>query len=178
MKQPTFCPLHPEFEGFLKTEIIFTENLTDRTKFNISYIRSIHNSALSHLYSFAGKLRDVNISKGGFPFASALFLPETMNSFDKEILSKLPNKYNSKINLIRDIALVHGELLLIHPFREGNGRTARMLANLMCRKQNYDSLRFELLTEEMFLTYVEAVQKCARKDYDKMTELIKFIFPD
>ena len=63
-----------EFEGFLKAEIYFTEHLSPRTKFNKVFILKIHKMALAHLYSFAGKLRDVNMSKGGFPFAAAKFL--------------------------------------------------------------------------------------------------------
>src|ERR1035437_8105782 len=166
-----------EFEGFLKAEIQLTETLTGRTKFNISYILKIHKLSLGHLYSFAGKYRDVNISKGGFPFAASRFLPATMKSFEEEILSNLPNEYQSKNELIRDIAKVHGELLFIHPFREGNGRTARILANLMCSKQGYESLHFELITESKFDEYVSAVQLSAKKDYTKMEEIIRFIFP-
>ncbi len=126
-----------EFEGFLRAEIYFTEHLTSRTKFNAKFILKTHKMSLSHLYSFAGRLRDVNLSKGGFPFAAAKFLPVTMSALDEEILSKLPNKYKSKEDLIRDIGVVHGELLFIHPFREGNGRTARLIANLMSRKAGY-----------------------------------------
>lgn len=100
-----------EFEGFLKAEIYFTEQLNSRTKFNKAFILKIHKMSLEHLYSFAGKLRDVNLSKGGFPFAAAKFLPETMLAFENEILSKLPNKYDSSEQLIKDIAIVHGELL-------------------------------------------------------------------
>ena len=167
-----------EFEGFLKAEIILTENITQRTKFNIAYILKIHKMALSHLYTFAGKYRDVNMSKGGFPFAASKFLPETMKSFDNEVLQRLPNKYSDKEELIKDIAIVHGELLVIHPFREGNGRTARMLANLMSRKQGFNSLQFEKVGTKEFEFYVAAVQKSAEKDYDKMIEFIKLIFPN
>jgi len=166
-----------EFEGFLKAEIQLTESLTGRTRFNVSYILKIHKLALSHLYTFAGKYRDVNMSKGGFTFAAARFLPETMNTFEKEILSTLPNKYRIKDDLIKDIAKVHGELLFIHPFREGNGRTARILANIMCRKQGYDALKFELITEKEFDVYVSAVQLSASKNYQKMEDLVRFIFP-
>ena len=105
-----------EFEGFLQAEIYFTESLSARTKFNTKYILNLHKEALKHLYSFAGKLRNVNLSKGGFPFAAAKFLPEAMFEFEKDILSKLKNKYSSKEDLIQDIAIVHGELLFIHPF--------------------------------------------------------------
>ena len=166
-----------EFEGFLRTEIQLTESLTSRTKFNISYILKMHKLSLSHLYSFAGKYRDVNISKGGFAFPASRFLPQTMEEFETQILSGLPNKYNSKDELIKDIAKVHGELLFIHPFREGNGRTARMLANLMSRKQGYDSLKFELITEKEFNMYVLAVQSSADKNYKKMEKIINSIFP-
>ncbi len=166
-----------EFEGFLKAEIYLTEHLSSRTKFNVSYILMAHKMALEHLYSFAGKLRDVNISKAGFLFPSALYLSETMSGFDLNILSKLPNKYDSKEELIKDIAIVHGELLFIHPFREGNGRTAPIIANLMTRKAGFESLNFNKIDSKEFDKYVLAVQSCANKDYDRMIELIKFIFP-
>ena len=145
--------------------------------FTISYILKIHKLSLGHLYSFAGRYRDVNISKGGFPFAASRFLPATMKSFEEEILDNLPNKYQSKDELIRDIAKVHGELLFIHPFREGNGRTARILANLMSRKQGYEALHFQLITENKFNAYVSAVQMSGTRDYTKMEEIIQFIFP-
>ncbi len=117
------------------------------------------------------------MSKAGFLFAAAQYLPETMEQFEKDILLKLPNSYTHKSDLISDIAMVHGELLFIHPFREGNGRTARILANLMARKQGYNALRFELIDERRFPDYVLAVQKSSEKDYSKMIELIQSIFP-
>ena len=78
------------------------------------------------------------MSKGGFLFPSALFIPQSMQFFEDEILKKLPDTYPDKASLAKDVAIVHGELLFIHPFREGNGRTARILANLMVRKQGYE----------------------------------------
>ncbi len=167
-----------EFEGFLKAEIVLTEKLSSRTKFDVAYILKIHKLAFGHLYSFAGKYRDVNLSKGGFPFAAAKFLPQTMENLNKELLSVLPNKYENVDDLIVDIARVHGELLVIHPFREGNGRTARILANLMCRKQGYHSLKFEKVGKDEFELYVLAVQKSADKNYDLMIEFIGSIFQE
>jgi cell filamentation protein len=167
-----------EFEGFLRSEIYFSEKLTASTKFNVKYILSLHKEALKDIYSFAGKLRDVNLSKGGFAFAAAKFLPESMSVFEKEILSKLKNKYSSREELVRAIAVVHGELLFIHPFREGNGRTARLLANLMSRKAGFSSLKFDKVGKEEFDRYVMAVQNSAKKDYNLMIEFIDSIFPD
>ena len=55
--------------------------------------------------------------------------------------------------------------------------TARIIANLMSRKQGHDALRFDLIDEKRFPEYVIAVQKSALKDYNPMIELIQSIFP-
>ena len=162
-----------EFEGFLMAEILFTEQLSSRTRFTVKYIRNIHRTALQHLYSFAGQFRSVNMSKGGFVFPAARFIAENMTHFDQEILSRLPDQYTNKKKLIKDIALVHGELLFIHPFREGNGRTARILANLMARKQGYPGLDFSRID---FEKYVVAVQQVAKRNYSWMEQIIASAF--
>jgi len=166
-----------EFEGFLKAEILFTEKLTPSTKFTAAYILELHKTALGHLYTFAGRLRDVNMAKGGFTFPAARFLANSLAEFDHGILSKLPDIYENKEDLIRDIAVVHGELLFIHPFREGNGRTARILTNLMSRKQGFGGLEFGRIKQDEFPKYILAVQHCALKDYSKMIDMIRSIFP-
>src|SRR5688572_17818408 len=118
-----------------------------------------HTLALSHLYSFAGKPRTVNISKSGFLFPAAQFLPQILLSFEQEILGELPMSYGSDEELIRHVAIVHAEFLFIHPFREGNGRTARMIANMMVRKEGYPNLNFVEYEDNRFDEYVLAVQE-------------------
>lgn len=149
-----------EAMGFIKANLFLLQSLSKETQFDIDYILDIHKKSLGHLYSFAGKLRDVDMSKGGFAFPSAMHLQNSMKMFYKDILSKLKNSYSSKEEFIEDVAMVHAELLFIHPFREGNGRTARLLANLMCHKAGYGSLAFEKLdNDEMFKKYIVAVQQ-------------------
>ena len=162
-----------EFEGFLMAEILFTEKLTQKTKFSVKYICDIHRTALKELYSFAGRFRSVNISKGGFVFPAGRFIPDSMRIFEEETLSQLPDHYTSRQALIKDIAKVHGELLFIHPFREGNGRTFRILANLMARKQGYPGLNVKRID---FNEYIIAVQQVARKDYSRMERIIAYTF--
>ena len=162
-----------EIEGFLLAEIMLTETLTTATRFDCQYIRYIHKLALKELYTFAGRYRTVNMSKGGFLFPSALFIPQSMQFFEDEILKKLPDTYPDKASLAKDVAIVHGELLFIHPFREGNGRTARILANLMVRKQGYEGLRFDKIH---FRDYVVAVQRVSEKNYLPMQRIIETIF--
>lgn len=167
-----------EFEGLLYAELKLANTLSKETNFTINYIKRIHCLAFKDIYAFAGKYRTVNVSKNGFLFPSAQFLPKSMADFDVEILKKLQDQCTDRDLLIEDIATVHAELLFIHPFREGNGRTARILANLMARKQGFKSLNFEKIDENIFPDYVSAVQVAAKKDYKPMVKIIAFLFED
>jgi len=55
-----------EYRGFLRAEIEFESDLDKIISFNWELISTIHKTAFNHLYEFAGNLRTVNISKGGF----------------------------------------------------------------------------------------------------------------
>ncbi|WP_460970181.1 Fic family protein [Spirosoma migulaei] len=112
----------------------------------------------------------------------AQFLPAVMASFETDILAKLPNRYSAMHQLIHDLAVVHAELLFIHPFRERNGRTARLIANLMCRKQGLNAPHWEKIEPNegasiRFANYVMAVQRAADQDYAPMRQIIEIIFP-
>nr|WP_321409855.1 Fic family protein [uncultured Carboxylicivirga sp.] len=165
-----------EFEGFLKAQYLLLEQLHTKTIFNIKYIQGIHKIALKDVYDFAGQLRHVNMTKGGFLFPTAKFLPSILHHFEVEVLAKLPHIYADKEALIYDIAKVHAELLFIHPFREANGRVARVLANLMAVKQGYDFLGFYKITQRQFQQYIFAVQSAAEQNYEPMYKIIKSIF--
>lgn len=162
-----------EFEGFLQAELMLTAQLRSRTRFDTKFIQKIHQLALGEIYDFAGKWRSVNLSKGGFVFASAQFLSQTMQSFEAELLKPLPKSYKNKQLFIDDLARIHAELLFIHPFREGNGRTARILANLMCRKYNFEIPDWDIInTNSYFTAYVIAVQQAAGQNYQPMQRLM------
>ena len=166
-----------EFEGFLYAEILLTTQLFDNIKFDLDYIKNIHYLALKDVYSFAGKYRTVNISKSGFMFPAARFLEESMKEFENDILNNLLDKYEKfdSAFLIGDIAKVHAELLYIHPFREGNGRTARLLLNLMLRKNGWEILDFTKMDDKLFEKYVFAVQSASMKNYQPMVEVIELL---
>jgi len=164
-----------EFEGFLRADIILTEALTPATTFTLHYLLEMHRLALGQLYAFAGRYREVNISKGGFAFPAARFLPASMKQFEQEWLRKpLPNDLAALLYLV---GAIHGELLFIHPFREGNGRTARLLANLMLEQQGYARLRWDLIDEAAFPHYVAAVQQSGLGNYVPMQALMRTLYP-
>ncbi len=167
-----------ETEGFLLAEQGLLNELREDEVFDVAYIREIHRRALGRVYSFAGHYRTVNLSKGGFAFPAAMHLPKNMADFEQEMLRSLPHAWPDAASLVRDVARVHAELLFLHPFREGNGRTARVLANLMAYKNGSTSFEWEALAEpERFNLYVQAVQAAGRLRYEPMQVIIASVLP-
>lgn len=168
-----------EAKGFAFAETVLIDELTEHTVFDTEYIFKIHELALSRIYDFAGKLRTVNMSKDGFPFPAAHILNQTMATFQQEKLSRLPHIYKDRAQLLTDIGTIHSELLFIHPFRDGNGRTARILANMMAYKAGYNALRFDpvMKSGENRKEYINAVQQAALEDYSSMIHLMDEFLP-
>ncbi len=78
------------------------------------------------------------MSKGNFMFAAPAHIPQLMDDFQRKLLEKYtPCIFDSRQDVIAALAIVHTELILIHPFREGNGRLARLLATLMALQAGY-----------------------------------------
>ena len=97
-----------------------------------SYLLGWHRDWLRNIYDWAGKVRTFNLSKQGFAFASAHLLPELLAAFESEHLTMLtPFHPETMHSLVSGLAEVHLEFVLIHPFREGNGRIARLLMDVM-----------------------------------------------
>ncbi len=101
-------------------------------RFTAADVCKIHNIWLGKIYEWAGRYRQVNLSKGDFPFAFAKEIPRLMAEFEKGPLKiYTPCRFSLQEEIVQAIAVVHTELVLIHPFREGNGRVARILSTLM-----------------------------------------------
>ena len=79
-------------------------------------------------------------------FASAAHLPELMRQFDNDQLARLtPCRFENIEDVVAALAEVHVELVLIHPFREGNGRISRLLSVLMALQAGLPPLDFSEL---------------------------------
>jgi cell filamentation protein len=91
-------------------------------------IRALHWLWLGPIYPWSGDYRSVNIGKGGFQFAHA---PRIAGLERGSLGRYTPCSPANDIDVARALAEVHAELILVHPFRDGNGRLARLLALLM-----------------------------------------------
>jgi len=106
--------------------------ITSGTSFTAELIRRMHRDWLGRVYQWAGDYRSLDMAKGGFVFPPAVRVAENMERFERGILAvETPCRPRDLGKVSESLAVVHSELLLIHPFREGNGRIARWLADIM-----------------------------------------------
>ena len=113
-------------------------------RFSSDRIRGLHHAWLGNIYPWAGQYRSVNLSKGDFPFAAASQIPRLMEKLERAQLREYTpcrvGPCGDEVQL--GLAAVHVELVLIHPFRDGNGRWARLVATLMALQAGLPPLDF------------------------------------
>lgn len=87
------------------------------------HISEWHRQWLGNVYDWAGRLRNANLAKDGLQFAAADRIPLIIAGFEKQYLSRSGElKSLTRPELVSYLAECHVEFILIHPFREGNGR--------------------------------------------------------
>jgi cell filamentation protein len=96
------------------------------------------------LYDFAGIIRTVNISKGGFRFANALYL--------NEILVKIEQMPE---DTFEQIISKYVEMNIAHPFMEGNGRTMRIWLDLILKKRLQRVVNWQFVDKTLYLQAME-----------------------
>jgi len=143
-------------------------------RFTESDIKKIHRVFLGKIYPWAGDYRNVNLTKGDFPFAPASQMARLMAEFSGHILARYtPCRFKDKEKVIAAIGIVHSELLLIHPFREGNGRVARLLADLMVLQAGLPLLDFGFIKGQAKNAYYRAIQSGLSKDYKPIKAIMR-----
>lgn len=105
--------------------------------FDKNHFINIHKYIFEDIYPFAGKFRTENIAKGYFRFAEWEYIEEELD----KLLLKLKNenylKEKSKEELAKALSYYMSELNVLHPFREGNGRTIREFIRQLALKNDY-----------------------------------------
>ncbi len=118
-------------------------SLTDDQTLTVTDINTLHDQWLGGIYPFAGQYRQVNVSKNGFAFCAAAYIPEQMSSLNSVLARNMPCLGMDNVTLAKALTEVHGEFILIHPYREGNGRLGRWIATMMATQAGHPILEFE-----------------------------------
>ena len=108
-------------------------------------LQQIHAYIFGGLYDFAGKMRTVNIAKGGFQFAMVNYLPATL-----ETIERMPE------NTFDEIVDKYVEMNVAHPFREGNGRSTRIWLDLMLKKHLGQCIDWSSVSKKAYLEAMTA----------------------
>ena len=108
-------------------------------------LQQIHAYIFGGLYDFAGKIRTVNIAKGGFQFAMVNYLPATL-----ETIERMPE------NTFDEIVDKYVEMNVAHPFREGNGRSTRIWLDLMLKKHLGQCIDWSNVNKKAYLEAMTA----------------------
>lgn len=133
--------------------------------FTAEDVKMIHRTWLGNIYAWAGEYRTVDLEKPGIRFAHAAHLGTEMARFERECLTAYtPCRGDERLE--EALAVIHGELILIHPFREGNGRCARVLADLMAAQAGLPTLDFGPMAGDGQTAYFEAIRTIwTKSDY-------------
>jgi cell filamentation protein len=141
-------------------------------RFTAADLCDCHRTWLRDIYEWAGRYRQVNVTKGSFPFAAAAQVPTLMEHFEQDILRRYtPCTFTNREAVVRGLAETHVELVLIHPFRDGNGRTARVLSTLMALQAGLPLLDFSPIAGPRKHAYIAAIQAGLDKNYVPMERL-------
>ena len=111
---------------------------------SIRGLQQIHTYLFDGLYDFAGKIRQQNISKGGFRFASALYLNDILLSVEK-----MPE------NTFEEIISKYVEMNIAHPFLEGNGRSMRIWLDMMLKRTLEQVINWQFIDKNLYLQAME-----------------------
>ncbi|MBQ9255125.1 MAG: Fic/DOC family protein [Bacteroidales bacterium] len=103
-------------------------------------LQEIHLYLFKGLYDFAGQIRKVNISKGGFRFANSLYILPVLEAIEKmseDSFDKIIEKYV--------------EMNIAHPFMEGNGRSMRIWLDMMLKKNLQKVVNWQNVDKDLYL---------------------------
>lgn len=153
-------------------EAVLVEALPDRRLTTLD-LKTWHRRWLGNIYDWAGQERAVNLAKGDFHFAAAAQVPRLLATFERDCLARFtPCHVTSTGELAEAVAITHVEFILIHPFREGNGRLSRLLADVMAVQSGRDPLDYSAWDADK-PAYIRAIHAGMDGDYAPMKKMVE-----
>ncbi|MBP3359959.1 MAG: Fic family protein [Clostridia bacterium] len=141
-----------------------------RGNFTKTHFLSIHKFIFEDIYPFAGKIRKEQISKADTLFYPPNLIDSELNKVFAKIKEKNILKKKDEDMIFDNLAYVMAELNIIHPFREGNGRTIREFIRIMAKKMNYDMnwgnidkkelLEASIMSIDNYTVFIDVLRKC------------------
>ena len=160
-----------ESQALLLAQRQAVETYYEDHRFTAGDVCNLHRVWLGPVYAWAGEYRSVNIGKGGLQFAHAPLVPRLMVALENGPLARnTPCLGMADDALAMAMAEVHAELILVHPFREGNGRVSRLLALLMGLQAGLPPLDFSPLEARGKDRYFAGIRAAIDRDYAPLAD--------
>jgi len=143
------------------------------TPLTTALIQHVHQSIFNDLYEWAGHWRTVQISKPGAIWPPPQFLDRAMKDFEEQVLTKFPaSSLSDEAAFCEEVSEIQGEFLAVHPYREGNARTIKLLTNLLAAQTNRPLLAYDS-SDAGSQNYIEAAKAALlTKGYDLLRAIV------
>ena len=152
-------------------EDVLIEHLPNRA-LTADDLKTWHRRWLGNVFDWAGQERSVNMGKDGFMFAASAQIPRLLADFERSCLNRwTPCHGMDADGLVEAIAITHVEFILIHPFREGNGRLSRLLADVMAVQSGREPLDYSTWNADK-PAYIQAIRQGVQTEYVPMKRLV------
>ncbi len=137
--------------------------------FSLKHLMKIHKYLFGDIYEWAGKIRTVDISKGTI-FCLVQFIEMQFDAIYRELKNEnFLVDITEKETFGKRVAYYLSEINMVHPFREGNGRTQRIYIEQLCKKNGRFDIDYSKVDNDAM---VKASIASASKDYSQMEKLI------
>jgi cell filamentation protein len=172
--------VHPlEDLGTMRALQYLQDHVTQTTPMTVAWLRRLHRLAFGDLYTWAGEYRTVQIAKEGKRAFSAWCpwqnIPAAMDDLERNFLRALTPVSPKQVDDVpRRVAILISEFLLIHPFREGNGRIAQMMGNWVALQAGLPTIAYGIDEDsEAKDAYIVALQQGYNQNYAPLERFVQ-----
>ncbi len=160
-----------EAKGIAASEL-FVFQLDSETEISTQLLLEIHSIAFSELYDWAGSWRTTTVTVGQLTPPEPSKVLQLMYQFIDNLNFKIHNAFTQKDH-IDCLTFAHYEFIRIHPFNNGNGRTGRILMNIVALKFGYKPLELYHREGDSRKTYIDAMKLADNGNFEPLTTLIR-----
>ena len=162
-----------EFEAKgIATAELFVFELDSETVISTQLLLEIHRIAFSELYDWAGSWRTTTVTVGQLTPPNPQKVLQLMYKFIDNLNYKI-GKATTKQEHIDCLTFAHYEFIRIHPFNNGNGRTGRILMNIVALKFGYKPLELYYREGDSRKIYIDAMKLADIGNFEPLTNLIR-----
>ena len=141
--------------------------------FSPKLLQDIHRTAFEHLYDWAGQWRKTTLQVGVYTTPPPYEVPNLMYQFMSQLNFQYEN-IKTEEDLVECLAYAHHRLVFIHPFTNGNGRSSRLLTNLIAISKGYQDVElYQRDKREARALYLEAIRKADKYDLSALKDIIR-----